>query len=606
MSTNRLLITIAKKSPLLFLLSIAFGLAGAILNGIGVTLIIPLVMDILGQDIFSSTNFPPLLRSLFGLFERLPEGQRSLAMVSLLIGVLLLKNLATYGGTIINSLLSRAYVYNLRKEGLELLLDVDLGYYATVRLGDLMSYLNTEVNRVATAVKMIARITTLIITILVFLGILIALSWQLTLVSSLLLVIIALANQLSIGKAKGFGQQLSRSAANLSNHTIEVLSGIRLVKTTANEAREFAAIDHLVRQREDAEFKSQVTFASIGPINEMLSILAIIALVVAGRTLFVDQIQASSSIILTYLVVLFRLLPFVGQLNNSRSQLAGTCASAEVLQGFLNRTDKPFMVPGHQPFTYLSQGVRFNHISFRYPQADTWALRDIDLTIPRGKTLALVGASGAGKSTLADLLPRFYDPSEGTIEIDGIDLKAFDIRSFRRRLGVVSQDTFLFNASVKDNIRYGYPEATNDDVVAAARRANAEEFILKLPQGYDTMIGDRGILLSGGQRQRLAIARALVQNPEILILDEATSALDTISERLVQQAIDDLSQNRTTLVIAHRLSTVHKADQIAVLEHGQVVEVGTHQTLLAKGHYYAKLYAMQFSEQPQPSTLGQK
>lgn len=598
MSANRLIINVARKSPLWFVLSIVLGLSGAIFNGIGITLIIPLMLDLLGQDMLENTNFPPLLNSLFSIFGGVPDDYRPLALMAFLLVALLLKNLANYCGTAISSLLSRNYVCNLRRDGLRLLLDVDLDYYANVKLGDLMSYLNTEVNRVATAVRTLARIVTLVVTILVFLVILMAISWQLTLVSALLMATVALANQVSINQAKGFGQELSSASAALSNRLIEVLSGIRLVKTTANEDREYAVINHLVAQREDAEFKSQLVFASIGPVNEMLSIMAFIALIILGRSLFANQLETFSSIILIYLVVLFRMLPFIGQLNSSRSQFASNVASTERLNAFLNRSDKPFMVAGHRPFSHLSTGIRFNHISFRYPQGESWALQGVDLTLPRGQTLALVGSSGAGKSTLADLLPRFYDPTEGAIEIDGIDLKEFDIRSFRRRVGVVSQDTFLFNASVKENICYGYSEATEAEVIEAARRANAEEFILRLPQGYDTLIGDRGIMLSGGQRQRLAIARALVQNPDILILDEATSALDTVSERLVQQAIDELSQNRTTLVIAHRLSTVHRADQIAVLDHGRVVEVGNHHTLLARGQYYANLYAMQFAEQP--------
>lgn len=598
MSANRLVIKIARQSPWLILLSITLGLSGAIFNGIGVTLIIPLILDLLGQDILSSTAFPPVLQTLFAPFENLPGDYRALGMVGVLIFALLLKNASLYSGAVVSSVLSRSYIYSLRRDGLRLLLDVDLDYHANMRLGDMMHNLNGETGRVAAAVRTLDRIATLVITILVFLGILVAISWQLTLVSILLLAGVALANQVAIGKAKGLGQALSKASSNLSIRTIEVLSGIRLVKTAANEDSEFETINHLVRKREEAEFKSQLVYASIGPTNEMLSIVALLALILIGRVLLAEQLEAVSSVLLIYLVVLFRLLPVLGQLNGSRSQLASNSASAEIIEAFLNRADKPFMPNGHRPFAALNEGIRFNHLSFRYPRAEGWALQDIDLFLPKSQTLALVGSSGAGKSTLADLLPRFYDPTQGSIDIDGADLREFDIKSFRRHLGVVSQDTFLFNASVKDNIRYGCPQATDDEVMAAARQSNAEEFILKLPQGYDTLIGDRGILLSGGQRQRLAIARALVQNPEILILDEATSALDTISERLVQQAIDALSKDRTTLVIAHRLSTVQRADQIAVLDKGRVVEVGTHQTLLAKGDHYANLYAMQFSEQP--------
>jgi subfamily B ATP-binding cassette protein MsbA len=211
-------------------------------------------------------------------------------------------------------------------------------------------------------------------------------------------------------------------------------------------------------------------------------------------------------------------------------------------------------------------------------------------------TLALVGSSGAGKSTLADLLPRFYDCDMGGISIDDRDIREFDLRSLRQSMGIVSQDTFLFNDTVANNIAYGVEEFTRDGVIEAAKRANAYQFISELPLGFDTTIGDRGVLLSGGQRQRLAIARALLKNPEILILDEATSALDTVSERIVQQAIDELSRDRTVLVIAHRLSTIQNADQIAVFDKGRVVEIGTHRELLSKSGVYANLYRMQFGD----------
>ncbi|MEM6592441.1 MAG: ATP-binding cassette domain-containing protein, partial [Cyanobacteria bacterium P01_C01_bin.73] len=248
------------------------------------------------------------------------------------------------------------------------------------------------------------------------------------------------------------------------------------------------------------------------------------------------------------------------------------------------------------PFNQLQSGIRFEDLTFAYPNSDQSVLKQIDLILPKGTTLALVGSSGAGKSTLADLLPRFYDVDSGRILIDGQDIRAYDVRSLRRKMGIVSQDTFLFNMSIRDNIAYASPEATEGEIVDAAKRANAYEFIERMPEGLNTLIGDRGVLLSGGQRQRLAIARALLQNPEILILDEATSALDTVSERLVQKALDDLSRDRTTLVIAHRLSTIQDADQIAVLDAGEVVEVGTHDNLVRKGGAYKQLYAMQFSE----------
>ncbi|TVP70115.1 MAG: ABC transporter ATP-binding protein [Leptolyngbya sp. LCM1.Bin17] len=595
MRANRLLLQVIKTSPLGFLAAIGLGLAGAIFNGIGVTLIIPLILDFLGQDMLSDTSLPPLLRSLFSRIESIAGPQHSLALMGVFVLVLLLKNLATYGSTVVTSWLSRDYVCALRQEGLKLLLEVDLDYHANAQLGELMNYFNTEVNRVATAVRTLARLVTLVITILVFLGILVAISWPLTLVAALLIGAVGLLNQVSIRRAKQLGHHLSAASAALSNRTIEMLRGMRLVKVTASETQEYDAIQQLVRQREQADFQSQLVFASIGPMNEMLSVLALLGLVVAGRTLFADQLQTVASVLLVYLVVLFRMLPLIGQLNSSRSQFASHWVSAEMLTRFLNRQDKPFMGSGERPFNGLQQRITLTQVCFRYPRADHWALQAVSLTLRRGQTLALVGASGAGKSTLADLLCRFYDPTQGTIELDGIDLRQWDLKTYRRRLGVVSQDPVLFNLSVAANIAYGNPQTTTAEIVAAARQAHAEEFILQLPQGYDTRIGDRGVLLSGGQRQRIAIARALIHNPDILILDEATSALDMLSEQRVQQAVDALRQNRTTLVIAHRLSTVQTADQIAVLVQGRVVELGSHAELLAQGRHYAQLYASQWA-----------
>jgi subfamily B ATP-binding cassette protein MsbA len=302
---------------------------------------------------------------------------------------------------------------------------------------------------------------------------------------------------------------------------------------------------------------------------------------------------------LTYLLILLRLLPLISQLNSLRSGFANTAASVDIVAEFLSRQNKPFMGTGKVLYKKLEREIEFRNISFAYPGSDKLVLKNVSLSLPRGTTLALVGSSGAGKSTMAYLLPRFYDPTSGDISLDGVNLRDLDLNSLRKVMGIVSQDTFLFNDSVRNNIAYGRIEATDEEILMAAKRANAYEFISKLAQGFDTQIGDRGVMLSGGQRQRLAIARALLQNPDILVLDEATSALDSVSERLVQAALDELSRDRTTLVIAHRLSTIQNADQIAVLDQGSVVEVGKHEELLAKGGYYSRLYSIQFSPQPE-------
>jgi subfamily B ATP-binding cassette protein MsbA len=597
MVPNQLLLQFALRQPLRLTSTIVLGFSGALFNGVSTMLIVPVVLGFLGQDV-SFKGGPPILHKLLTGFDGLPPNTRLYAMMGVVLLVILLKNVTGYISALSSSALSRSLVNEIRKDGLKLLLEVDLDFYVKTKIGDLINRLGGEVGSTATAIRTGIQMLITGVTILVFVGLLLSISWQLTVIATLLLFVVSLANNFFVKRAKRFGQQLSDQSRDYSVAVLELLSGMRLVRATGNEQQEFRKVEGLISAREKADYQSQANAAIIGPINEMAGIITVLAIVLLGRQFFASHLESLSTVLLTYLLILFRLLPFVSQLNSARGAFSNLAPSVAVVNEFLRRDTKPFMPRGVRPFSGLTQGIRFENLSFGYPGHDRLVLEGVNLLLPKGTTLALVGASGAGKSTLADLLPRFYEVTEGEIAIDNCNIRDFDLRSLRRAMGIVSQDTFLFNASVRDNIAYACESVTDDQILDAAKQSNAYEFIVKLPQGFDTLIGDRGVMLSGGQRQRLAIARALLRNPEILILDEATSALDTLSERLVQEAIEELSRDRTTLVIAHRLSTIQKADQIAVLDKGKVVEIGTHSELLKQGGHYAQLHAMQFSESP--------
>ncbi|MEM6400794.1 MAG: ABC transporter ATP-binding protein [Cyanobacteria bacterium P01_D01_bin.116] len=605
MSTTKLLYKFAKPYPGWIILSILLGFSGALFNGIGVTLIVPVLLRFLGQEI-DFKDSPLLLKAIMHPFDNVPENYRLGLMAGAIVLTITLKNAATYASSLTSSTLSRRITADIRQTGVKLLLDVDIDYYSKMKVGDLINRLGVETGRAASAFRHLIKLAILAITILVFIAILLSTSWKLTIAATLLLAVIMVVNQYAIIRSKKFGKQLSEISKGYSIAILETLNGVRLVKSTGNENKEFQRIKKLIKNREAADFKSQANSEAIAPMSEVLGIVALLGIVFLSRIIFKDQLSSLLPRILIYLFVLLRVLPLLSQLNTVRSNLANTSPSVAVIAEFLDLTNKPLMDSGDIYFTHLKKGIHFESLSFNYPNHDKLILQDVDLYLPRGTTLALVGGSGAGKSTLADLLPRFYDPTSGKITVDDTDLREFNLPSLRKAMGIVSQDTFLFNDSVKNNIAYGKPEASDEEVISAAKRANAYEFITKLAQGFETIIGDRGVMLSGGQRQRLAIARALLQNPDILILDEATSALDTVSERLVQEAIDDLSRDRTTLVIAHRLSTVQKADQIAVLDQGHVVEVGTHYELLQKDGYYKRLYLMQFGEQEKTESNHQQ
>ena len=379
----------------------------------------------------------------------------------------------------------------------------------------------------------------------------------------------------------------------ISTRIVEDIQGLRLLHSSGQLDQADRNMRSRMGELEENSIAQGRLGAVVGPITVFLP-MAMIALI-AALSLLVFGARSSGVLpsLATFVVALQRLNGSFGAVANNFSILNANAAALNRLNEILDNSDKEFRRRGGIPFAGLRQSIELERVSLRYAPELPEALHALELVIPMGKTIALVGSSGAGKSSIADLLVGLYQPTAGRILIDGQDLQTLDLPSWQQRLGVVSQDTFLFNASLAFNISFGTPNVSREQIEAAASKAQAHGFISDLPMGYDTMVGERGYRLSGGQRQRISLARAILRDPDLLILDEATSALDTNSERLVQQAIEQFERQHTVLVIAHRLSTIVNADLICVMEAGQIVERGSHQQLLAKGGVYAGLWRQQ-------------
>ncbi|NJK47393.1 ATP-binding cassette domain-containing protein [Candidatus Gracilibacteria bacterium] len=595
MSSYKFLFQYARRFPLLIATAFVLSFLCAIFNGVGTALIVPLLFSGLSGMPSELDKAPPIINKLMSLFQGVPEDTKSLLIFGVILSMIVLKNVTQYLSSLVGGHLSRSMTNSMKLDGLRLLLDVDLDYYAKHKAGDIMSYITHDIVNAANSIGMVIFLAQVSITIFTYTSILVLISWQLTLPATLLLSAIFFLVQNLIKRSRKLGKNLSTTSKKSSNKILEIVTANRLIRTVKNEDNEYKKIKKLIKELEKSQFQLQVNEQFIPSINEILGVLIILSIVILGRYLFAGDTNLITTVLLTYIVVLYKLIPTISQLNKFRNQLAKQSYSIQIAAHFLERKNKPLMTRnGSQIFSHLKTGIHFENVSFNYPESEKIVLDEVNLWIPKGKMVALVGASGAGKSTIADLLSRFYDPNAGRITVDGKDLKDYDLKSYRQAMGIVSQDTYLFNNSVRYNISYGLENVPDEAVIEAAKRANAYDFIMQLPQGFDTTLGDRGVLLSGGQRQRIAIARALVRNPDILILDEATSALDTVSEQLIQEAIEELCQERTTLAIAHRLSTIQKAHQIAVMDRGKIVEIGTHEELLSLNGYYARLYAMQF------------
>ena len=573
------------------ILAITFTLLAAAFEGFGVAFILSFIQS------FTSPNSPPIQTGIdwvdiWVLGVNTPAIERLYRISGLIFLTTLLRLSFTYFGQLYSFLAQVNLGYRLRLRIFEQLQSLSLSFFSKARSGNLINSLTGEIRQITMALMILSTFLTKAATLLVFIISMLLLSWQLTIISVLLLSLVSVGLSTLLHKVREASFDVTAANAKYTSISLEFIQGIRTVQAFAGQKFERQRCDRANSQIMAAMNKAMVIRALVEPLSEGAGILMLLGILITGFAWLIPNGYLQSASFLTFLVVLLRITPIIRQLNAIRARLSNLHGSFDNIQQLLKTDDKPYLVNGTVQFSELKQAIEFVDVDFSY-DANELVLKQISLTIPRGQTVALVGGSGAGKSTLADLIPRFYDPTHGKILIDGLNLRELETNSLRQRLSVVSQNTFIFNASVRDNIAYAMPTVNETAIREVAKFANALEFIDQMPEGFDTQLGDRGVRLSGGQRQRIAIARALLRDPDILILDEATSALDSVSERLIQESIEKLSVGRTVIAIAHRLSTIAKADKVVVLEKGHIVEQGTYQELLQQRGQLWRYHQMQ-------------
>ncbi len=588
--------------------SVALNILSAVFNIFSFALIVPVLQILfkINQQVYTfipwdavdvSFKDKALNNAYFWVTQMMDSAGPSRTLLLLCVFLIILTFIKTacyFGAAAVMIPIRTGVLRDIRMQLYNKLLNLPIGYFSQERKGDLIARMTGDVSEVENSIM--STLDMLIknpILILFYFGTLIAISWKLTLFT--LLVAPALGWIMGV-----IGRTLKRESlatqvlwSDTMNQVEETLGGLRVIKAFVAERKmsgRFSDVTMALRRKSGSVATRQ---ALAHPVSEFLGTGLIAIVLWFGGTLILGEHAAiDASIFIYYMVILYSIINPLKDLARASYSIPRGLASMERIDKILNAPDTITEAPDAADCGEFRESIVLDHVRFRYEDGKT-VLKDVSLEIPKGKTIAIVGESGAGKTTLVDMIPRFYDVTSGAIRIDGVDVRHLTKASLRSMMGYVNQEPILFNDTIFNNIAFGVEGATMEQVVEAAKIANAHDFIMEKEEGYQTNIGDRGMKLSGGQRQRLSIARAILKNPPILILDEATASLDTESERLVQEALDRLMSSRTTIAIAHRLSTIKNSDEIIVMQEGEIVERGTHEQLLALGGYYKKLNDMQ-------------
>ncbi len=575
--------------------AVVFMVVSTLFSGIQLGMIVPLVDNVFtGKSIsFANPNLPAVVKGAIERINLITPLQLLSIMIVLLPLLFLLKGVADFSKNYLMSDVSHRVVRDIRDRLYQRIQSLSLDFYSRQRAGELVSRITNDVGVVQGSIS--ANITDLIyqsLQIVLFLTIVFLIHWRLAIVSLVLLPLILLPVLRITGRLRRISARTQEKMADISSSLFEIISGIRVVKAFSMEDYEVGRFRAQTQALYRLVMKSVKRIAALAPLTEFVGTVAAAFVLYYGGRQVINGVL-SFGVFGLFLGALLSLMKPFKRLSQVQGSIQLAAAAASRIFNILDERPTIIEKKGAHSLAPIERGISFDNVWFSYNQGQA-ILKEINLEVKVGEIVALVGLSGVGKTTLVNLLPRFYDPSKGRVLIDGRDIREATLRSLREQIGMVTQETILFNDTIRANIAYGRRATRDDEIVEAAQAANAHQFIVGMENGYDTLIGDRGVKLSGGERQRLAIARAILKNPPILILDEATSQMDTESERLVQEAIEHLMKGRTVFVIAHRLSTIMGATKIVVLDGGRIADVGRHDELISRSGLYKRLYDMQF------------